>query len=106
MSSSWERVAVTRMCATCAREFEHTPNPNGGRQPLRCPRCRGENKPPKKAAAVALVAKAPASVTLAEPSAPPPASKLEVGAVIAQLEQQGFLIADAVRALRALREFA
>jgi len=103
MSSSWERVAVTRMCATCAREFEHTPNPNGGRQPTRCPKCRGEQAP-KKPRAVALVRTPVAAIAVAD--SPPPAPKIDVAAVADQLERQGLLIADAVRALRALQELA
>lgn len=101
MSSSWERVPVTRMCATCAREFEHTPAP--GRQPTRCPKCRGE-KPAPKSRAIALVPAPAVALAIADTSPPPPAQKIEVGAVIQQLERHAILIADAVRALRALEE--
>jgi len=71
MSSSWERVAVTRMCATCAREFEHTPNPNGGRHPSRCPKCSGEAAPKKRTASVTLVTTMPGPIAVVAEPAPP-----------------------------------
>jgi len=96
MSASWERLGRTRQCTTCAREFEHTGN---GRPPGRCPTCRTE-EPAKKPRAVALVPTPPVSLVVTESPAQP--QRIDYGAVVAHLETRALLIAEAVRALRAL----